>query len=342
MKPAGAQIAALLRDPGPCRAILLFGEDVGMIRERAEALVRTVAGSLDDPFRVVDLTRDQIEQLPDESASMSLTGGRRVVRVRDLTDNVATVDAVRAVLKRSGDALIVLEGAGLAAKSKLRTLLEAAPNGAAIGCYPEEGRALEDTIKATLQASQVGVDPDALSWLAAQLGADRVSTRAELEKLALYVGPGRRVDLAAAMECVGDLAGLSLDDALFAATEGEVATADRALELAMAEGAAPVQVLRAGLAHLQRLHRARLAMDQDGLNAADAAKTLRPPVFYRRTRAFTRAVSLWPAPALLAAIAGLSEAERGCKRTGWPDQMLCRNAVLALARRAAITRGNAR
>lgn len=342
MKPAGAQIAALLRDPGPCRAILLFGEDVGMIRERAEALVRTVAGSLDDPFRVVDLTRDQIEQLPDESASMSLTGGRRVVRVRDLTDNVATVDAVRAVLKRSGDALIVLEGAGLAAKSKLRTLLEAAPNGAAIGCYPEEGRALEDTIKATLQASQVGIDPDALSWLAAQLGADRVSTRAELEKLALYVGPGRRVDLAAAMECVGDLAGLSLDDALFAATEGEVATADRALELAMAEGAAPVQVLRAGLAHLQRLHRARLAMDQDGLNAADAAKTLRPPVFYRRTRAFTRAVSLWPAPALLAAIAGLSEAERGCKRTGWPDQMLCRNAVLALARRAAITRGNAR
>ncbi len=342
MKPAGAQIAALLRDPGPCRAILLFGEDVGMIRERAEALVRTVAGSLDDPFRVVDLTRDQIEQLPDESASMSLTGGRRVVRVRDLTDNVATVDAVRAVLKRNGDALIVLEGAGLAAKSKLRTLLEAAPNGAAIGCYPEEGRALEDTIKATLQASQVGIDPDALSWLAAQLGADRVSTRAELEKLALYVGPGRRVDLAAAMECVGDLAGLSLDDALFAATEGEVATADRALELAMAEGAAPVQVLRAGLAHLQRLHRARLAMDQDGLNAADAAKTLRPPVFYRRTRAFTRAVSLWPAPALLAAIAGLSEAERGCKRTGWPDQMLCRNAVLALARRAAITRGNAR
>ena len=50
-------------------------------------------------------------------------------------------------------------------------------------------------------------------------------------------GPGGRVDLEAAMACVGDLAGLSLDDALFAATEGDVATADRALELAMAEGA---------------------------------------------------------------------------------------------------------
>ena len=36
----------------------------------------------------------------------------------------------------------------------------------------------------------VGVEPDALAWLAAQLGADRVSTRSELEKLALFMGPG--------------------------------------------------------------------------------------------------------------------------------------------------------
>jgi hypothetical protein len=31
----------------------------------------------------------------------------------------------------------------------------------------------------------------------------------------------------------------------------------------------------------------------------------------------------------------MSEAERGCKRTGWPDQTLCRNAILTLARRSA-------
>ena len=96
-----------------------------------------------------------------------------------------------------------------------------------------------------------------------------------LEKLALYAGPGGRVDLDAAMACVGDLAGLSLDDALFAATEGDVARADRALELAIAEGATPVGVLRAGLMHLQRLHRVRLTVD-DGLSAADAAKACSP------------------------------------------------------------------
>jgi DNA polymerase-3 subunit delta len=333
MKLAPARIPAFLRDPGPVRVVLLFGDDAGMIRDRTEALVRAVAGSLDDPFLVAELARDQIRDLPNEAASLSLMGGRRVVRVREATD--AAADAVKAVLKSSAPALVVLEGPSLQSRSKLRTMLEADPDGVAIGCYPEEGRALEETIRGTLQAAGVGIDPDALAWLSGQLGADRVSTRAVLEKLALFVGAGNRVDIDSARTCVGDLAGLSLDDSLFAATVGDIATADRALELAMAEGANAVQVLRAAMGHLQRLHRARLAMDQFGVSAADAAKALRPPVFYQKVSAFNRALSLWPSAALSGALAAMSEAERGCKRTGWPDQTLCRNAILTLARRSA-------
>jgi DNA polymerase-3 subunit delta len=333
MKLLPARIQAFLRDPGECRVVLLFGEDAGMIRDRAEALVRAVAGSLDDPFLVTELPREEIKRLPGEAAGLSLIGGRRVVRVRDVTD--AATEPVLAVLKSRAPALVVLEGPGMAARSKLRTALEAAADGAVIVCYPEEGRALEETIRETLRANGAGIEPDALSWLSQHLGADRASTRSELEKLALYVGAGNRVELDAAMTCVGDLAGLSLDDALFAATTGDVATADRALEAAVAEGAAPVQVLRAALGHLQKLHRARLAMDEQGLAVADAVKGIRPPVFYQKVGAFTRSLGLWPAATLTAAMAALAEAERGCKRTGWPDQALCRNAVLTLARRSA-------
>jgi DNA polymerase-3 subunit delta len=335
-----ARVAGFLRDPGQCRVVLLFGEDAGMIRDRAEALVRAVAGSLDDPFLVSELPREEIRQLANAAAELSLMGGRRVVRVRDVTD--AATDPVQALLKSRAPALVVLEGPTMQSRSRLRTALEAAADGVAIGCYPEEGRALEETIRETLRANGAGVEPDALSWLSQQLGADRASTRAELEKLALYVGPGNRVDLDAAMTCVGDLAGLSLDDALFAATTGDVPTADRALEAAVAEGAAPVQVLRAALGHLQRLHRARLAMDEQGVTASDAVKGLRPPVFYQKVGAFTRSLGLWPSATLTAAMAALAEAERGCKRTGWPDESLCRNAVLTLARRSAVASRSAR
>ncbi|MBW4091619.1 MAG: DNA polymerase III subunit delta [Proteobacteria bacterium] len=332
MKLDARGVGAFLRDPGACRVVLLYGDDTGLIRERAQGLIRLVAGALDDPFRVADLAREAVAQLPDEAASLSLIGGRRVVRVRDATD--AATDAVKAVLAGRAPALVVLESPGLAARSRLRTLVEAAPDGAAIGCYPDEGRNLTETIRTTLAEAGVTVDPEALTWLGGQLGADRAATRQELTKLALYAGPGGRVDLAAAMASIGDMAGLSLDDALFAATAGEVGRADRALELAMAEGGNPVGTLRATLMHLQRLHRARLAVDA-GQTPADAARTARPPVFFRRVDAFARALGRWPEPALRAAMTAVAAAERDCKRTGAPDQALCRHTVLTLARQAA-------
>jgi DNA polymerase III subunit delta len=336
MKVDARRVDAFLRSPGDCRVVLLYGDDAGLVRERAETLVVAVAGTRDDPFRVTEADRDDIARLADEASSLPLTGGRRVVRLRDVTDAAATA-AVQTLLRSPAPALVVIEGTGLPARSRLRTLLEAAPDGAAIGCYPDDARALGDAIRGMFTAAGVQVDRETLAWLTTQLGADRASTRGEIEKLALFAGAGGTVDLQAAMTCVGDLAGLSLDDALFAATEGDLTTTDRALELAIAEGATAVGVIRATLMHLQRLHRARLAMD-GGLSSADATKAARPPVFFRRLGAFSRALAVWSTSALTAALAGLAQAERACKRTGAPDLTICRNAVLALARRAAATR----
>jgi DNA polymerase III subunit delta len=331
MKVGPQRVAGFLRDPGNCRAVLLYGDDVGMIRHRAELLVRAVAGSLDDPFLVAELARGEMQRLAGEAASLPLIGGRRVVRVREAGETFAA--AVDEFLKGKAPALVVLEAPGLATRSRLRSLLDAAPDGVAIGCYPEEGRALEETIRRVLGATTSGIDQDALGWLTGQLGADQAATQAELEKLALYAGAGSRVDLDMAMHCVGDAAGLSLDDALFAATAGDAATADRALELAMAEGATPVGILRAGLMHLQKLYRARLLMGT-GMSASEAAKAARPPVFFRRVGAFTKALNLWSSASLELAMVGLSQAEQNCKRTGAPDDTLSRHAVLTLARRA--------
>jgi DNA polymerase III subunit delta len=335
VKLAPQRIARFLRDPGACRVVLLYGDDHGLMHERASMLVRAVAGSVDDPFLVAELTRDEAGRLADEAASLSLTGGRRVVRLRDATD--AATAGVTTILKGAAAALVVLEAPSLPARSRLRSVVEAAPDAAAVACYPEEGRTLEETIRTTLADAGVTIERDALVWLSAQLGADRASNRQELEKLALFVGSGGQVDLDAAQACVGDLAGLSLDDALFAATDGDVAIADRALELALAEGATPVGVLRAALMHLQRMHRARLAVDE-GLPASEATKSARPPVFFRRLGAFTRALGLWSSGGLTAAIAALAEAERSCKRTGAPDLALSRNAIMVMARRAAAAR----
>jgi DNA polymerase-3 subunit delta len=72
-----------------------------------------------------------------------------------------------------------------------------------------------------------------------------------------------------------------------------------------------------------------------GASATEAAKTVRPPLFFRREPAFVQALRLWPEPALEAAATRVWEAERACKRTGTPAETICRSVLLGLAQRAA-------
>lgn len=337
MKVEPRRVEAFLREPGQTRLVLLYGADVGQVRERASALTKLVAGTLDDPFRVAELARDRTGELADSMGAMSLTGGRCVVRVREAGD--AMTEAAKRALASRGDALAILEAGELPGRSKLRVLLEAAPDAAVIACHAPDARGRADAVRMLLGECGIGADADAMAWLADHLGGDRALMRGEIEKLAVAIGGKGVADLPAVQASVGDLAGLSLDDALFSATVGDVPATDRALDLAMAEGAAPVQLIRAAMMHLQKLHVASMGVAR-GASAADAAKGLRPPVFYQRLPAFIAALSRWPETSLQRSLALLAEAERGCKRTGSPAEIIARNAIVGIALRgAALRRG---
>src|SRR5260370_10020527 len=88
MKLAGARVEAFLRRPdADVRAVLLYGPDAGLVRERAETVARTICPDLQDPFRVADLAAASLvadpARLADEAAQISLMGGSRVIRVRE-------------------------------------------------------------------------------------------------------------------------------------------------------------------------------------------------------------------------------------------------------------------
>jgi len=74
-------------------AALVFGPDSGLARERSEILLKTVVEDLSDPFRVSELDEQTLANDParlfDEAASISMLGGRRVVRVRSASNALA-------------------------------------------------------------------------------------------------------------------------------------------------------------------------------------------------------------------------------------------------------------
>jgi DNA polymerase III subunit delta len=337
VKLAPARLAAFLQRPDPeIRAVLLYGPDEGLVRERAGILARTVCPDLKDPFRVADLNAAALAadpaRLADETAQLSLTGGRRVVRVHGAGDALAKLFA-GFLESTPGDALVITEAGELAARSALRRAFEAASSAAAIGCYPDTPRDLATLIRETLTAHRITASRDAAQFLVEHLGSDRQLTRSELEKLALYAGEGGRVELEDARLSVSDTAALELDDAVMAAVEGDMPKLERVLGRVLQEGESPVSIIRALLRHLHRLHTltARVAA---GAAVDEVLRGARPPVFFKQEDNFRRQLVLWTEARLRPQLDRAAKAELYMKTTGLPAETICREAMLAVAREA--------
>jgi DNA polymerase-3 subunit delta len=62
MKIEARQVEAFLKKPDPkIRGVVIYGNDDGLIAERAVALAKTVCDDLTDPFRVVDIAGDVLK-----------------------------------------------------------------------------------------------------------------------------------------------------------------------------------------------------------------------------------------------------------------------------------------
>lgn len=336
MKLDGRDFGGLMRDASQLRAVLLYGPDAGLVRERGEALARSAAGSLDDPFRFAELIRPDPGTFALEATSLSFTGGRRVLRVREATDALAA--ALSEACRNREGAFIILEAGELQARSKLRGWAEKEALAGALACYAEEGAALKTTLRGLFEAEQVAVAPEALDWLSQHAGSDRGMIRSEVEKLALFAGTGGEIDMESVQQVARDQADLSVDDALFAATRGAIAEADRAAATALAEGASAVGLIRSAHGHMDRLARVAAARDV-GAAAGEAVKALRPPVFFKRERAMLEAAGIWRSATIGAQQLALRDAEMQCKRTGLPAEAIAHGAILAIARRAARLKG---
>ncbi|MGE0211680.1 MAG: DNA polymerase III subunit delta [Parvibaculaceae bacterium] len=333
----GAAIARFVRNPpADIRLALVHGSDEGRIRELAFALVKAVAGSTDDPFRVTRLSEDALKEDPailsDEARALSMTGGRRAVWVSD--GGAAVQRAVELYLADpGGDGLIVIEGSGLAKTSKLRQLAEKAPGAAAIACYADTPDDLRSIAVETARRDGLQFEEDALGLLVEFLGADRAASRSEIEKLVLYcLGTGRitREDVLAVS---GDASAASLEDVVDAALEGDAGSAIASLARLQGGGLPPATILGSGHAHVLRLSALSLEIEA-GASREAAVRSARPPIFFARQPRVARQLALWNREALVSAARTLSHAVAQTRAYPALETALAERAVLALARRS--------
>jgi DNA polymerase-3 subunit delta len=332
IKPADFE-RFLAKPPAKLTAALFYGPDQGLVRERAEALARTIVSDLSDPFRVAEFDEDRLTGDPavlwDEAAALSMLGGRRVVRVRGAGNTVAK-HFQKFLEEPSGDALIVVEGGDLNKGSALRKAFEEADNAAAIACYLDNQRDLDEVVRSALKKEGLGIDRDALANAASRLGSDRGVTRRELEKLALYAMGDGTVTAAHVQAVMGDESELRMDQAFDAAGEGDLVKLDQSLERLWQAGISPVAVLRLAMSHFQRLLQVKSESETGG-DTAGAIARLRPPVHFARKNSFTAQLQRLSAARLEEALNLLYEGEDLVKTTGVPAEAVAGRALLNVA-----------
>lgn len=331
MKIDTRRIGPTLAEAARWRVILLHGDDTGTVHAHANAATRIIAGSLDDPFRVTDLIGPEHARAVGEVSELPFGGGARVVRLRDATDAAAV--SVAAVLAGPGPGHLIVEAAGLSARSKLRAVAEAAPGAASIACYPATGAAAGALVGELLAAAGVTADADARARLdrLAEQGRDVVA--GEIAKAALLVAPGTRLD-AAHIDAVSlDSAEAARDAVALAVCSGNVAVLDRLLADAEADAESATSLLRAVSSALGRIAGLRAAVD-GGASPRDAVRSSRPPIHFGVQDLWAGMLSGWDRTALQSAIDTVWRAETRTRRTGVPEAPVTRAALLTICRMA--------
>ncbi len=323
------------------RAALIYGRDRGGVRERADKLAKVVTANPDDPFDTAMLNEDELGdgRLEGELAAISMMGGRRLVRVRFTGDKAAPDKAAAEALtahaegKLNPDAFLLIEAGALGRDSALRKVAEKAPACAVIPCYDDEPGDVARLVRESLAGDKVGLDSQALELFVSRLPRERGVARQEMERLALWLGPGSgRIATAADLE---DFLGVepeaSLSDAATDAFGGRLAAAQAGLRRAAAEGEGGPAAVRAMGMHLARLRRI-LTLAGNGASLAEAAKA--SGVFWKNEREMLRQARAWTLEHLLALHPEVLAADMACKTAGAPDDLLAERLALTIAGRA--------
>jgi DNA polymerase-3 subunit delta len=302
------------------RAILLYGPDAGLVRERARRLTNSLLPGTPDPFALGEFTEAALlsdtARLADELASISMMAPTRVLLVRDAGDKLTRIiESASAAFNDS--VLLIVCADELPARSSLRGWFEKESRCAAIACYKDEPRDVQEVIRKTLTAAGIAADFEIVQYLSQQLGNDRYVTYQELDKLITYAGEDKQLRLSDIQALVDYNRDTELDDVVTAVADRNLPSLDATLMLMLREGTQPIAWIRALQRYFNRLYAIKSQM-ATGQTAEQVIHSLRPPVFFKQVPILTRHLQSWSIDQIVKALKLLVAAELACKTSDLP------------------------
>jgi len=336
-----SEVESFVARPDAARMVMLvYGEDAGLVRERVDALIAKFVDDPKDPFQLARLEGDALAgdpvRLVEEASTVPLLGGRRAVWVKAGTRNIAP--AVEPLLaSRVIECRVVIEAGELRRNAPLRVLCERAKSAVTLPCYPDAEKELTRLIDQEMRESGLAIAPEARAALVPLLGGDRLASRHEIRKLALFARGRTRVELEDVAAVISDASALEIDelvDAAFAGKRGEVE-----IQFAKARnaGMSAGTIASAAQRQVSALHKACLAIE-GGASLGEAAAIVQPFLHFSRKAAVEMALQSWTAKRLAAAMAMLADTALAARKQSSLDTEIVERALLAIAAQAGTRR----
>lgn len=190
-------------------AVLLWGDDAGMIKQAATQVKTAVAEKtgldLNDPFAVENFSLSDVtsedSRLGDAAMTLSFTAPHRLITIGGISgteraDEIkALTTIVQDVLKLplQGVTIVITVPGHLDKKHALVKAVESHASGLAVRYFTDNARDLSGFLASEFTRLGVQATREATELLAAQLGSDREIARRELEKLVCYAGDERPI-----------------------------------------------------------------------------------------------------------------------------------------------------
>lgn len=319
----------LRRGAKDARCFLVYGPDTGLVNERCMALSLLAGKDAVTAKLEGDAIAADPNILMDEAYSIGLFGGTKVIWLREGAKQFH--DIIEPLLAEPPpDVTLIVEAGELKPSAALRKLFEASKNAIALPCYADDARDLARIIDEELRAAGMKIEDAARRALTENLGGDRLATRQELRKLALYAHGQDTITLEDVMAVSGDVSALALDGILDELGLGEADSAITEAQRHLAHGTHGSVLLNFALRHMLTLQLLRNEVDQ-GRNPHEAIKSASPPIFFKRQPKIERQLVMWPLPKIEAALEILNDAVLKTRQMPFVTDALAERALMDVA-----------
>ena len=343
MKITGNRITSFLKSPyHDFIGTLLYGPDRGLVKERGKILAKAYSLDKDDIFGATVLTSDDLTadpgKLDDEISALPMFGGTRVIRLR--LDHERSGVAISKIIKKydsnpkMAEARLIVEAGELTQRSIIRKTFETSACFASIACYNLSITEVISLIKSHFNDLSINIEKNALQYWAPLIEGDLALIKSEIEKIAIYMGYGKKYNRTVTIDDIKKVAAggqdITIPDVIMNTMSGNLSESDSLFHRAVKGKLNSAVILRGLQNYLVRLIQAKTHINR-GESPESAINSLRPPVFYMHKSTFLNHLKIWPLSALHKALSQSLIVEQNLKTAGAPQEAIMGRLLIALS-----------